>query len=191
MQAQIIELSHEVKQNLQVISEMNEMVNVNNGLNIARHRNYDILVGMRNEITVIVQRLQINIDDMDDYFYDLYEKVQKNNFQIVGSPSTVFYDEEYIPNQSDIELRIPVVHENDVVQEYEIKKLNPHQIVTTMHYGSYDYIGYAYIALEQWIERNGYVIEDSPYEVYIKGSECDCLVEEYVTQICFLVMKID
>ncbi len=56
---------------------MNEMVNVNNGLNIARHRNYDILVGMRNEITVIVQRLQINIDDMDDYFYDLYEKVQK------------------------------------------------------------------------------------------------------------------
>ena len=191
MQAQIIELSHEVKQNLQVISEMNEMVNVNNGLNIARHRNYDILVGMRNEITVIVQRLQINIDDMDDYFYDLYEKVQKNNFQIVGSPSTVFYDEEYIPNQSDIELRIPVVYENDVVQEYEIKKLNPHQIVTTMHYGSYDYIGYAYIALEQWIERNGYVIEDSPYEVYIKGSECDCLVEEYVTQICFLVMKID
>ena len=191
MQAQIIELSHEVKQNLQVISEMNEMVNVNNGLNIARHRNYDILVGMRNEITVIVQRLQINIDDMDDYFYDLYEKVQKNNFQIVGSPSTVFYDEEYIPNQSDIELRIPVVYENDVVQEYEIKKLNPHQIVTTMHYGSYDYIGYAYIALEEWIERNGYVIINSPYEVYIKGPECDCLAEEYVTQICFLVTKIE
>ncbi len=53
------------------------------------------------------------------------KKYKKNNFQIVGSPSTVFYDEEYIPNQSDIELRIPVVHENDVVQEYEIKKLNP------------------------------------------------------------------
>ncbi|MEH7029075.1 GyrI-like domain-containing protein, partial [Bacillus wiedmannii] len=109
---------------------------------------------------------------MDDYFYDLYEKVQKSNFQIVGSPSTVFYDEEYIPNQSEIELRIPVMHRNnkDVVQEYEIKKLNPHQIVTTMHYGSYDYIGYAYIALEKWIERNGYVIEDSPYEVYVKGN---------------------
>lgn len=193
MQAQIIELSHEVKRNLQVISEMNEMVNVNNGLYIARHRSYDILIGMRNEITVITQRLQINIDDMDDYFYDLYEKVQKHNFPIVGSPSTVFYDEEYIPNESDIELRIPILYENDkdVVQGSEIKKLNPHQIVTTMHYGSYDYIGYAYIALEKWIERNSYVIEGSPYEVYIKGPECDCLVEEYVTQICLLVMKID
>lgn len=123
MQAQIIELSHEVKQNLQVISEMNEMVNMNHALNTACHRNYDILIGMRNEITVIAQRLQIDIDDMDDYFYDLYENVQKSKFQIVGSPSTVFYDEEYIPNKSDIELRIPVMQGNnkDVVQEYEIK----------------------------------------------------------------------
>ncbi|MFB5252783.1 MerR family transcriptional regulator [Bacillus mycoides] len=193
MQSQIIELSHEVKQNLQVISEMNEMVNMNNGLNIARHRSYDILIGMRNEITVIAQRLQIDIDDMDDYFYDLYENVQKNSFQIVGSPSVVFYDKEYIPNHSDIELRIPVMYEDNkgVLQECEIKKLNQRQIVTTIHYGSYDYIGYAYIALEEWIERNGYVINNSPYEVYIKGPECDCLVEEYVTQICFLVTKIE
>ncbi len=45
MQSQIMELSHEVKQNLQVISEMNEIVNMNKGLNIARHRSYDILIG--------------------------------------------------------------------------------------------------------------------------------------------------
>ncbi|OJD99600.1 MerR family transcriptional regulator [Bacillus cereus] len=193
IQSQIIELSHEVKQNLQVISEMNEMVKVNSSLNIARHRNYDILMGMSNEVTIITQRVKIDIDDMDDYFYDLYEEVQKNNFQIVGSPSAVFYDEEYIPSNSDIELRIPVMQGNDedVAQEYEMKQLSPHHIVTTMHYGSYDYIGYAYIALEEWIERNGYVIINSPYEVYIKGPECDCLAEEYVTQICFLVTKIE
>ncbi|MEH7814762.1 MerR family transcriptional regulator, partial [Bacillus toyonensis] len=119
MQSQIMELSHEVKQNLQVISEMNEIVNMNKGLNIARHRSYDILIGMRNEITVIAQKLQIDIDDMDDYFYDLYEQVQKNSFQIVGSPSTVFYDEEYIPNRSYIELRIPIMDEDNkgVLQE--------------------------------------------------------------------------
>lgn len=49
-----------------------------------------------------------------------------------------------------------------------------------MYYGSYDYIGYVYIVLEEWIERNGYVIINLLYEVYIKGFECDCLVEEYV-----------
>ena len=98
-----------------------------------------------------------------------------------------------MPSHSDIELRIPIMHKNDkdVVQEYEIKKLNPHQIITTMHYGSDDYIGYGYMALEDWIEQNGYIIESHPYEVYIKGPECDCLVEEYVTQICLLVTKIE
>ena len=64
------------------------------------------------------------------------------------------------------------------------KKIHQHQIVTTLHYGSYDYIGYAYMALEEWVEKNGYTIDGHPYEVYIKA-ECDCLVEEYVTQICF------
>ena len=108
IQSQIIELSQEVKQNLQVISEMNEMVMVNSSLNIARHRSYDILMGMRNEVMLITQRVKIDIDDMDDYFMT-YMKRYKNNFQIAGSPSAVFYDEEYIPSNSDIELRIPVM----------------------------------------------------------------------------------
>lgn len=81
IQSQIIELSQEVKQNLQVISEMNEMVMVNSSLNIARHRSYDILMGMRNEVMLITQRVKIDIDDMDDYFYDLYEEVQKITFK--------------------------------------------------------------------------------------------------------------
>ena len=84
IQSQIIELSQEVKQNLQVISEMNEMVKVNSSLNTARHRNYDILMGMRNEVTIIIQRVKIDMDDMDDmddYFYDLYEEVQKIIFK--------------------------------------------------------------------------------------------------------------
>lgn len=70
-----------MKQNLQVISEMNEMVMVNSSLNIARHRSYDILMGMRNEVMLITQRVKIDIDDMDDYFYDLYEEVQKITFK--------------------------------------------------------------------------------------------------------------
>lgn len=77
IQSQIIELSHEVKQNLQVISEMNEMVKVNSSLNIARHRNYDILMGMRNEVTIITQRVKIDIDDMDDYFMTYMKRYKK------------------------------------------------------------------------------------------------------------------
>ncbi|MFJ8412368.1 MerR family transcriptional regulator [Bacillus paramycoides] len=191
MRSQIIELSHEVKQHLQVISEMNEMINMNRDLHAIQHKTYDIFIGMRGEITVVTQRLQIDINDMDDYFHSLYEKVQMNCFTVIGSPSAVFYDEEYIPNRSDIELRIPIMYENneESSRECEIKKLVEHQTVTTMHYGSYDYIGYGYMALEEWIEKNGYITDAPPYEVYVKGPECECSVEEYVTQICIPVTK--
>ncbi|MDJ1476920.1 MerR family transcriptional regulator [Bacillus sp. LS15-K4] len=35
-----------------------------------------------------------------------------SDFQIVGSPSAIFYDEEYIPNHNDIELRILIIYDN-------------------------------------------------------------------------------
>ncbi|GGE61767.1 MerR family transcriptional regulator [Priestia taiwanensis] len=193
MQAQIIELSHEVKQNLQIISEMTEILHTNTELIPKQHRAYDILSGMRNEATVITQRFKMNIHDMDIHFESLYKKVQENAFQIIGSPVAIFHDEEYIPNESDIELIIPIIYENNecTSQEWKMKTVAKHQVVTTLHYGNYDSIGYGYIALEEWIEKNGYLVDTPPYEVYIKGSECNCSVDEYVTQICFPVINIE
>ncbi|MDC2865818.1 MerR family transcriptional regulator [Bacillus sp. BP-3] len=191
MKLQIMELSHEVRQHLQVISEMSEMINRNMDIISTQRRHYDILIGMRSEITVITQRLQVDINDIDEHFDLLYEKAQVNNFQIIGSPSAIFYDEEYIPDHSDIELRIPINYENtgNVSLDWEIKKLTPHQIVTTLHHGNYDDIGYGYMALEEWVKNNGYLTVATPCEVYLKGPECDCPVEDYVTQICFLIFK--
>jgi DNA-binding transcriptional MerR regulator len=193
MQSQIIELSHEVRHNLQIISEMTEIVHTNTDLISRQHRHYDILSGMRNEVTAITQRLHMNIHDMDEHLESLYEKIQENAFQIVGAPFAIFYDEEYVPNESDIELIIPIAYENNeyVSQEWEIKKVVQHQIVTTLHHGSYDYIGYGYMELEEWIKKNGYLVDAPPYEVYLKGPECNCSVEEYVTQICFSIIKIE
>lgn len=46
-----------------------------------------------------------------------------SDFQIVGSPSAIFYDEEYILNHNDIELRIPIIYDNtgNVSWDWEIK----------------------------------------------------------------------
>lgn len=95
---------------------------------------------------------------MDEHFNFLYKRVQMSDFQIVGSPSAIFYDEEYIPNHNDFELRILIIYDNteNVSWDWEIKKLDQHQIVTTLHHGSYDDIGYGYMALEEWIKNNRY-----------------------------------
>ncbi|AHA72621.1 hypothetical protein CN971_30485 [Bacillus thuringiensis] len=68
MKLQIMELSHEVRQHLQIISEMSEMINRNIDLISLQRRHYDILIRKRSEISVITQRLQIDINDMDEHF---------------------------------------------------------------------------------------------------------------------------
>ncbi|UHA72539.1 MerR family transcriptional regulator [Paenibacillus sp. 481] len=191
MHTKINELSIEINRNKQIIAEMQEMIATQVDLIGGGRISYDILLGMRNEVSVISQRLQINIADMDKYMDSLYEQAGESRIQLLSVPSAAFFDEEFIPEHCDMELMIPITHANDgaASRDWQIKKMPETLVATTLHIGSYDYIGYAYVALEEWIESNGYSLDGLPYETYLKGSECDCPVEEYVTQVYFPVIK--
>ncbi|QDQ02576.1 MerR family transcriptional regulator [Lysinibacillus fusiformis] len=187
----INEISNEMSRYRQIIAELQAMIEKKVDLIQRERRPYDILLGLRNEISVVSQRLQINIDDMDRYIDSIYDKAKESNIQLLGVPSAIFFDEEFTPNHCDIEIMIPNIHSNDekISMEWQLKKLPTKIIATTLHIGSYDDIGYAHMALEEWTESNGYCLDGLPYETYLKGSECDCHVEEYVTQISFPVIK--
>jgi DNA-binding transcriptional MerR regulator len=191
MHSKILELSSEMNRNRQIIAEMQEMIETKVDLIQGERRPFDISLGMRNEKEVLSQSLQINLADMDKYVDSLYEKAEKSNIKLLGVPSVIFLDEAFTSDQSDIELMIPILHKNDgnASREWQIKKLPPTLVATTLHIGSYDYIGYAHMALEEWIESSGYKLDGPPYETYLKGPECDCPVEDFVTQICFPVIK--
>ena len=189
--SKVHELSNEMNRFKQIIAEMQEMIEDKVDFVPIERRSYDILLGMRNEIRILSQRVQMNIDDMDKHIDSLYEKAEERNIHLLGTPSAIFHDDEYTPDHSDIELMVPIVHMNDedTSCEWQIQTLPNKFIATTLHIGSYDYIGYAHIALEEWIESNGYTLDESPYETYLKGPECNCPVEEYVTQVCFPVLN--
>ncbi|MFE4571720.1 MerR family transcriptional regulator [Paenibacillus chitinolyticus] len=189
--SKIHELSNEMNRYKQIIAEMQEMIEDKVDFIPGERRSYDILLGMRNEIRILSQRVQMNMNDMDKHIDSLYEKAEERNIHLLGTPSTIFHDEEYTPDHSDIELMIPIVQRNDEEAscDWEIKTLPQNFVAATLHIGSYDDIGYAHIALEEWIDSNGYVLNEPPYETYLKGSECDCPVEEYVTQVCFPVIN--
>ncbi|ATP39941.1 MerR family transcriptional regulator [Solibacillus sp. R5-41] len=189
--AKINEISKEMSRYRQIITEMHEMIEKNEDLIHGEKKSYDILHGMRNEIRVVSQRLHINIDDMDEHIDSFYDKAKESNIQLLGVPTVIFFDEEYTPNHCDIELIIPIINISDekISREWNIKKLPQKIVATTLHIGSYDYIGYAHLALEEWTESNGYCMDGPPFETYLKGSECDCHVEEYVTQISLPIIK--
>ncbi|MFD0621337.1 MerR family transcriptional regulator [Paenibacillus sp. GCM10027629] len=191
MHSKIRELSYEMNQYKQIIAEMQELIEFKVDLISGKRRSYDILLGMRNEVNVLSQRVQMNINNMDEYIDSLYEKAEESNIHLLGVPSAIFFDEEYTPDHSDIELMIEIVQGNDedASCDWEIKTLPQKFVATTLHIGSYDDIGYAHMALEEWIDSNGYILNGPPYETYLKGSECDCPVEEYVTQVCFPIIN--
>ncbi|WP_028594585.1 MerR family transcriptional regulator [Paenibacillus assamensis] len=193
VQSKINELSSEVNRYRQIIAEMQEMMDTNLDIIQGERRPYDIWLGMRNEIRILSQRLQIHIKDMDKYIDALYENAGQHQLPLLSTPSTVFFDEEFIPDHSDIELIVPIMHGNDkdeaASKEWHIKIWPETYVATTLHIGSYDDIGYAHIALEEWMESNGYQLASPPYETYLKGYECECDVREYVTQVFFPVIK--
>jgi DNA-binding transcriptional MerR regulator len=193
MHSKILELSSEMNRNRQIIAEMQEMIESKVDFIPGEQRAFafDISLGIRNEKEVLSQRLQINLADMDKYVDSLYEQAEKSNIKLLGVPSVTFLDEAFTPDHSDIELMIPILHKNDgnASREWQIKKLPPTLVATTLHIGSYDYIGYAHMALEEWIESSDYDSDGPPYETYLKGPECECPVEEFVTQICFPVIQ--
>ncbi|MED2743066.1 hypothetical protein [Brevibacillus porteri] len=72
-----------------------------------RKISFDILLGMRNEVSIISQSLQIHIADMDKYIDSIYVQAEENHIQLLGAPSVLFLDEEFNPDNSNIELMIP------------------------------------------------------------------------------------
>ncbi|MBH5319421.1 MerR family transcriptional regulator [Paenibacillus sp. GSMTC-2017] len=191
MNSKIQELSSGMSQYKEIILEMQGIIEQKTVVIHGESSSYDVLFGMRNEITVISRRLQSNIAEMDKYVDSLFEIASKNHFRLLGAPSAIFWDEEFTPDNCDIELMIPIIQRQDQhdLKKYEIKQLPSKLVASTLHIGGYDYIGYAHMALEEWIAVNGYSLDGPPYETYLKSLECDCTPEEYVTQVCFPIIK--
>ena len=59
-----------------------------------------------------------------------------------------------------------------------------------MHKGSYKEFGLAYAYLFNWIEKNNYVVLDSPREMYIDGVWNKDSEDEWLTEIQVPVKKL-
>ncbi|MFD0590980.1 MerR family transcriptional regulator [Paenibacillus sp. GCM10027627] len=189
MHCKIRELSGEMSQYKGIIAEMQGIID-QKAVSLPREtRAYDILCGMRNEVSVIRQRVQMNIAGMDKYVDSLYEAAEKSQLALLGAPSAIFWDEEFNADCCDVELMLPIALSGYAVEESDIHRLPKQLIAAALHIGTYDYIGYAHIALEEWIVYNGYEFDGPPYETYLKGPESECSPEEYVTQVCFPIVK--
>ncbi len=87
----IKELSKEINQNRNSISEIQNIIEKKGGLIKGEQKGHDILLGIREERKVISQRMQININYMYKYIDILYDNAEKMVYNYVVCPQLFFW----------------------------------------------------------------------------------------------------
>jgi len=130
-------------------------------------------------------RQKMSLQDFGKVFGELAARMEKRRVKPSGPFLSVYYDEEFNHECTDIEVGA-VVSENS---GGNIRKLDPGLCCFAAHIGPYDDFTPCYTALAEWIEREGYIVSGPPVELYIKGCEDNIKPDEYVTEIYFPIKR--
>lgn len=136
--------------------------------------------------TVISVRDTISIDNIGAIFGRIFETAFKDGITPEGSPMTVYHDMDFNYEHTDIEILLPVSASESRI---ETKIFNPGLCACTIYTGAYSSIGDAYATVIKWIDKNGYRISDTPFDVYVKGPGQASSPDEFVTEVYFPVEK--
>jgi len=130
-------------------------------------------------------RQKMGLKDFDEAFGKLFAGLTKDHLRPAGPCLSVYYDEEFNRECTDIEVGVVVSAESGE----NIRRLAPGLCCFATHIGPYDDFTPCYTALAEWIEHEGYTISGPPIELYIKGEEDGIRPSEYVTEIYIPIKK--
>lgn len=147
-------------------------------------KDYEIEVVKSPDRAVISSRQMMGVKDFGDYYSALYERMAKERLTPDGMRGAVYYDEEFDHERSDIELIVGLRE-----KERADKIMEGRLCAKAIHRGPYSSLSDAYGALVVWIEKNGYVWDGAPYEIYTKTQFDQLPPQDWETEIFFPVKK--
>ncbi len=123
-------------------------------------------------------------------FEELFGELGANQIAPAGPSLAIYYDEEYMERDVDVEAVVPVaVEDAPAMGRVRVRELPGHdQVASLIRKGPYDDFTPAYQALMGWIESNGYRIAGHNREIYLQGPG-QVEPEEYLTEIQFPIAK--
>lgn len=195
MEIKIKSLTEELQYNQSVLKQMKyEFEKLVKGEDImSKDREFDIIVKEQNPITVLSMRTITSLEYIGSVIGKVYENVYRNGLKPTGNIISIYYleneEEEFNPDNADIEVCIPVDREFSS-KEIRTRVLEGGLHAYTTFVGPYSEISEAYAVMCKWVKDNGYEILRAPFEKYIKGPEIGCSPQEFVTEVYFPVAKI-
>ncbi|MFC4098135.1 MerR family transcriptional regulator [Paenibacillus xanthanilyticus] len=139
-------------------------------------------------MTIASTRLMIRGEDdaagYGAYFARLYDRIAADGLTIAGTPMTIYHSSEYSPAGHDTEFAIPVEEAGDGT-----RRLPESLCARAVLKGAYPELKSVYARLRAWIEEEGYIVADAPYEVYLTDPKQVNDAAESVTEVYFPIRK--
>ena len=133
---------------------------------------------------VLTARAKMSVDEFGKYYGTLFERVPKDRVTPTGLNGARYFDQEFNPESSDIEVFIGIREKDkaDTVME-------SCECAMTVHHGGYSTLSEAYGAVVNWIMENGYEIAGAPFDLYIKTQFDSLSPEDWETEVYFPIKK--
>lgn len=139
-------------------------------------------------MNILYMRRMMSSDDYaagyGKYFGVLYEKIAADHLTMTGTPMTIYHSPEYNPAGNDTEFAIPI---REAVKG--TRDLPEGLCAKSVVRGPYAELTSVYAKLREWVEKEGYALVNSPYEVYVTDPNQAAEPEAMVTEVYFPVKK--
>lgn len=146
---------------------------------------YQVSIEKDRDRALLSSRQQMSVSDFGLYFGKLFERVARESIETDGTVLSIYYDEAFDHDCTDIEVALGVSHPQDAT-----RVMKGGLVATTVHVGPYSSLSDAYGALTRWIGENGYRANGAPYEFYLKDHRSGLGPEDWQTKVCFPVRMV-
>jgi len=179
-------LSHRQQEMAIILHELQTHISVyeRTGDIMTYQKGYVIEIRKFPEMKVLSTRNRMGVDDFGKHYGKLFERVPKEHVTPTGLNGARYYDEEFNPESSDIELFIGIRE-----KEKADTVIQSCKCAMTVHRGGYATLSEAYGSVVSWISKNGYEVAGAPFDLYIKTQFDSLSPEDWETEVYFPVRK--
>ncbi|MNM82193.1 Bacterial transcription activator, effector binding domain [compost metagenome] len=166
-----------------------DILNLESGIPIMSYLNsIDVLLVETEPMNILSIRQMMSSDDYaqgyERYFSRLYEKIASEKLTLLGTPMTIYHSSEYNPAGNDTEFAIPI---EETLKGTRV--LSGGLCARSVLQGSYSELTSVFVKLREWVEKEGYEMVNSPYEIYITDPNQATADKGMITEVYFPVKK--
>jgi DNA-binding transcriptional MerR regulator len=148
-------------------------------MKVEEKKKYDILIKEVAETKVKAERKKLKNfpETLPPMIRDIYQDIEQKGGIVAGPPIILYHDEEFHPEETDIEVAFPV--EDDSIANTKLPKI---KAAGYMHVGPYEGLEEVYQELFSWVNKQG-LTSTTPYREISHNDPTTTPPDQLVTEV--------